>query len=232
MLALPHGSQLASIASPPPPFLRSANKPSTSANISGRQTLALSPGAQRKEGTVCVPKQNNLPPALKHGIYSNTTILPGEDPAEFKKLAKDIALSLAPASPIETDIVFDIARRIWRKQNLKTFRVAEAARTHMRQQEAYDEKLQTVTPAQIDAAAKRATDKAVRDQEDLGYALVFVADESLGTLDGLTKELQVEAQLNAMIEKCLKRLLLVRGITSMSPSSLRGLPRGSENAPN
>jgi hypothetical protein len=100
----------------------------------------------------------------------------------------------------------------------------------MREQEAYDEKIKGVDPARMEAVAKAAADKVTRDHEDLGYALAFVADENLATFDGLTKELNLEAQLNAMIEKCLKRLLLVRGITSMSPSSLRGLPRASEDA--
>jgi len=68
-------------------------------------------------------------PALKHGGYSATGLLPGEDPADFEKLHQDLIAELQPDGPTEKDIVATITRLIWRKQNLDTFRIAESART-------------------------------------------------------------------------------------------------------
>ena len=71
---------------------------------------------------------SKIPPALKHGIYSATTILPGESSAAFAKLRRDIIAELAPTGPLEHDTVESIVRLVWRKQNLATFRIAERAR--------------------------------------------------------------------------------------------------------
>lgn len=51
------------------------------------------------------------------------------------------------------------------------------------------------------------------------YDFVEMGDEA--TVDGLMEHLAVQWRLDAMIEKCVKRLLLVRGLKSMSlaPSS-------------
>jgi|SRR6516165_8007849 len=67
-------------------------------------------------------------PALKHGAYSAAGLLPGEDRAAFEKLYLDLRAEYRPDGPLEEDTVSDIARLLWRKQNLATFRVAEAAR--------------------------------------------------------------------------------------------------------
>jgi hypothetical protein len=72
-----------------------------------------------------------LPPALKHGAYSASGILPGEDPAAFKKLHHKLIAELRPIGALEDDIVGTIARLLWRKQNLATFRVAELARARV-----------------------------------------------------------------------------------------------------
>jgi hypothetical protein len=55
-------------------------------------------------------------PALKHGVYSGTALLPGEDPGEFEKLHNKLIAEFAPAGPLEQDIVANMARLIWRKQ--------------------------------------------------------------------------------------------------------------------
>jgi hypothetical protein len=36
------------------------------------------------------PRVNKVSPALKHGAYSEATLLPGEDPDEFVKLHKGL----------------------------------------------------------------------------------------------------------------------------------------------
>jgi hypothetical protein len=64
-------------------------------------------------------------PALRHGAYSATTLLPGEDAVAFEKLHRKLIVELSPKGALEDDIVASIARLLWRKQNLGTFRLAE-----------------------------------------------------------------------------------------------------------
>ena len=62
----------------------------------------------------------HLRPALKHGGFSATAILPGEDPIEFKKLHDGLITELAPSGVLEETIVANLARLMWRKQHLST----------------------------------------------------------------------------------------------------------------
>ena len=71
---------------------------------------------------------NKVHPALKHAGYSATTLLPGEDAAAFEKLHRAVIAEYNPVGALEDDIVADIARLTWRKQNLATFRIAELGR--------------------------------------------------------------------------------------------------------
>ena len=75
-------------------------------------------------------KTRKTPSALKHGAYANTAVLGDEDPKEFKKLHRDLIDEFAPQGTFEDRIVADIARLMWRKQNLATNRLA----THRLQQ--------------------------------------------------------------------------------------------------
>jgi hypothetical protein len=71
---------------------------------------------------------NKVHPALKHAGYSATTLLPGEDPAAFETLHRALIAEFTPVGALEEDIIADLARLIWRKQNLATFRIAELAK--------------------------------------------------------------------------------------------------------
>ena len=72
-------------------------------------------------------------PALKHAGYSATGILPGENPAEFEKLHRELIAEFNPNGALENDIVATMARLVWRKRNLETFRIAERARARCAQ---------------------------------------------------------------------------------------------------
>ena len=43
----------------------------------------------------------------------------------FKKLHDDLRNELLPTGPLEEDIVLSIARLLWRKQNMSTYRAVE-----------------------------------------------------------------------------------------------------------
>src|SRR5260370_21126852 len=70
---------------------------------------------------------NKIHPALKHGGYAATAILPGENRADFEKLHQSLIAELAPVGALEDDIIATMARFVWRKQNLATFPIAELA---------------------------------------------------------------------------------------------------------
>jgi hypothetical protein len=59
---------------------------------------------------------NKNHPALKHGGYSTTTILPTESVAEFEELHKDLISELEPNGALADDIVATITRMVWKSE--------------------------------------------------------------------------------------------------------------------
>jgi hypothetical protein len=166
-----------------------------------------------------------IPPALKHAVYSTTALLPGEDPAAFKKLHQGLIAELTPNGPLEEDIVATIARLVWRKQNLKSFQIAE--RAQKRWEAIQMEKMPGTNPFRdIDVTGidglenfdPREAFRAARQQAraELGPEYAFIEMKETATVDQLLKDLEVEEQLDAMISRRLKQLLFLRGLKSMS----------------
>jgi hypothetical protein len=167
------------------------------------------------------------PNALKHGGYSTIGVLPGESRAEFEKHLKDVVDELGPNGAVERDIVSTIARLLWRKQNLATFRAAQLAQGRF--DRILDDELENRGIASSatrntfyqeedqDPAAREEAERAARKQarNELGDRYEFVEDD-IGTVDRLMAELEVEERLDAAIDKCLKRLLMLRGVKSMA----------------
>jgi hypothetical protein len=167
---------------------------------------------------------NKVPPALKHAGYSATTLLPGEDVAGFEKLHRALIAEFTPTGALEEDIVADIARLTWRKQNLATFRIAELAKA--RHQNIIYEKVPYDGPppisfTDVDPAVAREGYRAAEEQarQELGdiYKLIEIGEPA--TIGGLKKELEIKERLDGLIYKCLKQLLAVRGVKSLSPAS-------------
>jgi hypothetical protein len=175
-----------------------------------------------------------IPPALKHAGFSAASILPGECTAEFEKLHQELVAELTPNGGLENEIVATLARLFWRRRNLATFRVAKLAQQRMTQIRG------TIAPTIEAPKSDQSIEferifgekwRAAEDQgrKELGelYALVEMGEEA--TVDCLIKDLDVQERLDAMIDRCLKRLLMVRGLKSMligstsaSPKSLPG----------
>jgi len=172
---------------------------------------------------------NKTHSALKHGGYAATIILPGEDPAEFAQLHRKLIAELTPNGAMEEDIVATMAGLVWRKQNLATFRIAELARHRCEQIKA--EKLAAIPrlvkdfndidPAQRKEAIRVAEDQARNELGDT-YELVEVGETA--TFGRLMTELQLEERFDTGIDKCLKRLLFLRGVKSISPVSSSASP--------
>jgi len=169
-------------------------------------------------------------PALKHAGYSATSILPGEDAAEFEKLRQDLIAELAPSGVLEDEIVANMARLVWRKQNLATFRVADLARGRYAKIESekvpQGEQLFTFH-TEVDPAAREAGIQAAEAQArtELGKDFELVEVGEIATIPGLMKDLEVQDRLDSMIDRCLKRLLCVRGLKSISSGSSAAHPK-------
>jgi hypothetical protein len=175
-------------------------------------------------------------PALKHGAYSATTILPGEDSTALKKLHREVIAESSPEGILARDAVDTLARLLWRKQNLVTFRVAELARKHRDaiQSEhiaaALAEKdrlsllsLDPVLEPHERKAAIRAAEAQARKELGEAYELVEIGETA--TVERLLRDLAVEERLDAMIDKCLKRLLFLRGLKSLPTASTSAPPQ-------
>jgi hypothetical protein len=61
------------------------------------------------------------PNALKHGVFSATAILPGEDPKEFEELHSSLIEEWMPDGATEEDAVLSIAKAVWRKRRVQLF---------------------------------------------------------------------------------------------------------------
>ena len=146
-------------------------------------------------------------PALKHGGYSAKSILPGESRSAFKRLNRDIIAELRPDGALEHDIVRTIVQLVWRKQNLATLRKVELVQ----------DRYWAIKSQLLPTAAEPFIEDRARKELGENYHLLEIAKTA--TVDRLTHELEVEERLDAMIDKQLKRLLLLRGLKSLRGSS-------------
>src|SRR5262249_31893990 len=168
---------------------------------------------------------DRMHPAVKHGAYSATAVLPGESRAEFEKLHRGLIDELVPSGVLEDDIVMTIARLVWRKQNLATLRIAERAQSRRAailyeknrdNEPSYliDEDGEPVNTRDEEREVERAAESEA--QGELGESYEFVEIGSAATFGGLTSELEIQERLDAAIAKCLKQLLMVRGVKSIT----------------
>jgi hypothetical protein len=79
---------------------------------------------QRKEAKSYEATRFN---ALRHGVLSQHTVLPWEDPEEYSELLDALVAEHKPEGPTEEHLVEEIAGVLWRKRRL---RLAEAAAFH------------------------------------------------------------------------------------------------------
>jgi hypothetical protein len=83
-------------------------KPSNSMSVVRRAT-----GPRTKQG-----KQRSKNNALKHGIFSNVAVLPGESQAEFNNLLADYCDDFQPVGAFEDDLVEMLVVHRWRLRRL------------------------------------------------------------------------------------------------------------------
>jgi hypothetical protein len=178
-------------------------------------------------------------PALKHGGYAKMAVLPGESLAAFEELHQSLVAEHTPQGAHESHIVARIAQLMWRDQNLPTLRKADYARR--RRQQLINEQLQLKSQFsssdlfdEVDPALREEAILAAEDQlrKELGVAYELLEIGEAATMKGLKKELEVHALLDAMIEKCIKQLAMVRALKYVpaTPGSPKLLPGPSKAA--
>jgi hypothetical protein len=162
-------------------------------------------------------------PALKHGAYSSLAVLPGEDRAEFEKKHRQLIAEYSPSGPLEHHEVLVLARLIWREENLSTFAVAKAAREPFIWAE---DSGRSYSNEETQAAQCAATVKAAEEEarQQLGELYPLVAMGGIATLWHLERELTLRERLNEEIAKCIKRLMLAKGLKSISPTRSLSAP--------
>jgi hypothetical protein len=67
-------------------------------------------------GGVARNPQSKRPNAQKHGVFSESPTIPGEDPREFQELHSALIDEWQPAGPSEEDAVFSLADLMWPNQ--------------------------------------------------------------------------------------------------------------------
>ena len=198
-------------------------------------------------------------PALKHAAYATTALLPGESRAEFEKLHRELIKELQPDGPLEDDPVLTIAQILWRKQHLAKVRMAELALKHEEQiTKRYFFRAEKYLREDGEGAGNQPYGKdAERDchegdsdepqgngsepipspfeeaKQELGKAYALVEMGQAATMDGLIRDLDIQRRLDARIESCMRRLLMVRGAKSMTRRSasdaVPALPPGTRS---
>jgi hypothetical protein len=172
-------------------------------------------------------RKSQIPPALKHGVYSGLGLLPGEDPDAFEKFRCEIFAEYNFTGRSEEAIGDNLVRCMWRGENLSTYRLAEYvkekyshiyAKTHppldMPVLDYYAK--ETRSPEELEEARKQADEEA---EHELGPALELVEAGEVVTTKYLFDELSMRERLDQAIARLLKQLVLVRGVKSLSSPS-------------
>jgi hypothetical protein len=148
-------------------------------------------------------------------------------------LHQDLIAELRPDGPLQNETVADIARLTWRKQNLETFRIAEAARARYSaiiskivpedRFPVLDFGLPSADPEELET--RRETARA-EGRRELGDGYIFAEMGKAVTISRMFEDFEVEERLGAMIDRLLKRLLFLKGLKSLpSAASSAPLPR-------
>jgi hypothetical protein len=87
--------------------------PSLRKSQSARENGAKSQGPKTEAG-----KQRSSKNALRHGLTSQTIVLPSEDPADFQGLLDSYLQQFRPAGPVELDLTHELAAARWRLNRL------------------------------------------------------------------------------------------------------------------
>jgi hypothetical protein len=121
--------------------------------------------------------------SLKYGLYAETLILPGEDPAAFEALLDRLDAEHQPATPTEEAFVSQIAMATWRRARIQRMEVAfyksehKACIGHDKWYGELDDTGRLALIAERDAGAKRLLDSFSRQEARLDRAIKSAVQE-------------------------------------------------------
>jgi hypothetical protein len=161
-------------------------------------------------------KSNEASPALKHGAYSATDVLPGESREAFEELHRGLIDEFNPSGAFEEHIVREIARLIWRKENLSTLHIAQLVQRRWAAVMIPHVPLHQPTEEETEQAKKETRNKQTRLRKELDNDYELLEIGNVATFDSLTNELEIKERLDSQIARLLKQLLVVRWLKSIS----------------
>src|SRR6266567_2625431 len=137
-----------------------------------RLNAQKSTGPSTPEGRAAVSLNS-----LKYGLYAETLILPGEDPAAFEALLDRLDAEHQPATPTEEAFVSQIAMATWRRARIQRMEVAfyknehKAYIGHDKWYSDLDDIGRLARIAETDASSKRLLDSFSRQEARLERAI-------------------------------------------------------------
>src|SRR5882672_8190720 len=121
--------------------------------------------------------------SLKYGLYAETLILPGEDPAAFEALLDRLDAEHQPATPTEEAFVSQIAMATWRRARIQRMEAAYYKNKHkefIRYDDLYrdlDDIGRLALIAARDACANRLLDSFSRQEARMERAIKSAVHE-------------------------------------------------------
>jgi hypothetical protein len=160
------------------------------------------------------------------------TLLPQEDEAEHEKHRRDVFDEYKPNGPSEVDTVNELSGLLWRKKHLLIYKLAANARLKRSSFFAHQDYAPPSIPRlgspemryskeELQDLDRKATERA---KAELGPCLELVEIGEVATTEYLLGELDIIERINGMIDRCIKRLLMIRGAKSLSESSSNNIP--------
>jgi len=95
--------------------------PSSKSRSKGKPAAGARRHPSRLNDAATPIPQGKRPNALKHGVFSASPTIPGEDPREFQELHAALIDEYQPAGPSEEDAVLSLADLMWRKRRAQEF---------------------------------------------------------------------------------------------------------------
>jgi hypothetical protein len=86
-----------------------------------KQHHAIPPALRHNGQLISSADRSRRPNALKHGIFSDAVVIPGEDSAEYKLLIAELMDEYKPAGPTLRNEVIELADLVWKRRRFKKF---------------------------------------------------------------------------------------------------------------
>src|SRR5262249_30977691 len=75
----------------------------------------------RLNNSVVRSRKCKRPNALKHGVFSDAVLIPGEDSGQYKQFLAELMDEYKPTGPTLRDEVIELANLMWKRRRLRNF---------------------------------------------------------------------------------------------------------------